>query len=128
MRLGRLIFGFSFDLFSFPDADHFSFDRARPLFFLLLTVFDRISFSNVLTARLGRSRGGGLWGFAGVAVRHGHVVGHDVGAQVTQSVSDLEGSDSAFRGWAIGDLEISDSQVSDSAIRDSAASDPAISE
>ena len=61
-------------------------------------------------------------------MRHGHVVGHDVGAQVTLSVSDSEGSDAAFRGWAIGDSEISDSQVNDSAIRDSAASDPAISE
>ena len=106
--------------FLLPAFDHsFSF---------LSTVFDRISFSEVLTARLGRSRGVGLWGFAGVAVRHGHVVGHDVGAQVTLSVSDSEGSDAAFRGWAIGDSEISDSQVNDSAIRDSAASDPAISE
>ena len=63
-----------------------------------------------------------------MAVRHGHVVGHDVGAQVTQSVSDSEGSDPAFRGLAIGDSEISDSPVSDSAISDSAVSDPAISE
>ena len=139
MRLGRLIFGFSFDHLSFSDVDHFSFDHFSfdhfsfphfsfpdgdhflltafdHSFSFLLTVFDRISFSDVLTARLRRSRGGGLRGFAGVAVRHGHVVGHDVGAQVTQSVSDSEGSDRAFRDLAIGDSEISDSAVSDPAI------------